>query len=94
MSAAPRFEVVEDTPAPAPSNAAATAGMQMVLLGLKTLSQRLVIALADMFTLLTVASAFWLWLSTPDPNQHQIVSLGMYSVFVLLVNSIVRRRKS
>lgn len=61
-------------------------------LGLTTLSKRMIVALADLFMLATVGSAFWLWWMTPDPNPYQITSLTIYGVFVLTANWIVRRK--
>jgi hypothetical protein len=63
-----------------------------IVLALTALSQRFITALANLFTLLTVASAFWIWYVTPDPNVFQLVKLGLYGVFVLGANWIVRRR--
>lgn len=96
--AAPRFEVVEETdPLSAderraggsPAEGGATA---VIFLALKALSQRALIALESLFTLITVGSAFWLWMSIPEPNVHQLVGLGMYAAFVLAANVIVRPR--
>ena len=69
---------------------AAVAG---VMLALKALSQRALIAAADMFCLVTVGSAFWLWTTIPDPNPHQLTGLGMYATFVLAANLIVRKKR-
>lgn len=66
--------------------------IQMMTMALGALSQRAVIALAACFTLLTVGSAFWLWMSIPDPNTNQIISLSIYAVLVLAINVIVRRK--
>jgi len=66
---------------------------QLFALALKSLSQRALVALASLFTLLTVGSMFWLWLSTPDPDMNQLLSLGMYGLFVLAVNVVVLRRR-
>ncbi len=89
----PGFEVVggtetEQKAAPADNGAA----IRLVMLALASLSQRAVIALADLFTLFTVSSAFWLWNSIPEPNDRQIVSLAIYGLFVLAINWIVRRK--
>lgn len=67
------------------------AGFEMLRMGLKALSQRSLIALSSLFTLLTVGSAFWLFMSIRDPNTMQLVEMGMYSGFVLAANVIVRR---
>jgi hypothetical protein len=66
-------------------------GFEALMLGLKALSQRTLDALSRLFTLLTVASAFWLWMTMPHPDVFQLVSLGGYAAFVLAVNVIVRR---
>ena len=95
----PGFEVVggtetEDRPVPtqpAPDNGVAIA---MLTVALKALSQRALVAAADLFTLLTVASAFWLWSSIPVPNDRQIIALTIYALFVLAANWIVRGKRS
>lgn len=63
----------------------------VVLLALSTLSQKAVVSLAALFTLATVASAFILWYVTPEPNVYQLIKLGLYGLFVLGANWIVRR---
>jgi len=80
-----------EPPVPAAASSAESAGMHMLYLGLKALSQRALIALSATFTLLTVASAFWLFLSIHDPNVMQLIEMGLYSAFVLAANLIVRR---
>lgn len=62
------------------------------MLALKALSQRFVVALLDLFCLVTVTGAWWLWHSIPDPNVNQIVSLSIFALFVLAANVIVRRK--
>ena len=83
MSTKPQFEVVPDEPTPP--------GTNLLLLALRSLSQRAVIALADLFTLVTVLSAWVLWYGKPDPNGYQIVSLSIYALFILAVNVVIRR---
>jgi hypothetical protein len=89
--AARQFEVVSDeTPAvEKPDNSFAT---RALMLGLQALSQRAIAAIADLFMLATVGSAFWLWYLTPKPDLFQIASLTIYALFVLAANFIVRRR--
>jgi hypothetical protein len=70
----------------------ADAGMAMLMMGLGALSKRALIALASMFSLLTAGSAFWLWFLTPKPDIYQIVSLTIYSIFILALNFLVRTR--
>lgn len=78
---------------PAAPSTAAAAGGSMLMLGLSALAQRTVIALANLFCLLTVGSVFWLFMSVmPAPTVLQLVGLGMYAVFIGVSNVIVRRR--
>lgn len=80
------------TPLPARQPIGEKLGLDALALGLSALSKRVLVAIADLFMLATVASAFWLWWMTPDPNPFQIVSLTIYGVFVLTANWIVRRK--
>lgn len=82
-----QFVLEKDDPAPESSRAES-----MMLFALKGLSQRAIAAVKDLFTLLSVASAFWLFLSIPDPNNYQLAELLLYALFVLAANWIVRRR--
>jgi hypothetical protein len=87
--AAPKFEIVpEDEPTREEHSAAAS----ILLLSLKTLSQRAIAALASLFFLATVASCWYLWYLTPDPSVLQITSLSIYAAFVLAANWLVRRK--
>jgi hypothetical protein len=63
-----------------------------LLFSLQALSKRTLIALSNLFCLLTVGSVFVLFYSiVPSPNAFQIVSATIYAVFVLAANAIVRR---
>lgn len=89
-----RFEPVEvpdETPDPALARAANAAAVSALTLGLKTLSQRAIAATKDIFTLLSVGSVFWLWMSVADPVALQIVSHSIYAAVILAANIIVRR---
>ena len=93
--AQPQFEVVEDDPPEqTKSDDGGQAAIDILLLLLKPLSQKTIIALGNLFSLLTVASVFWLCLSIipHDPSIQQLVGLGGYAVFVVAVNLIVRRK--
>jgi len=98
MSGAKRgFAVIgeQDAPEPpAPDHAALTKlNTEMLLLSLKTLSQRALTAITNLFTLGLVASAWLLWNRIlPDPSALQLIGVGGYAVFVLLIE-IVRRKK-
>jgi len=90
MAPAPKFEVVdEDTPEPEQHSVAT----ELLALSLKALSQRALVALESLFTLVTVILVFWAGMSTPDPNTHQIVMFSIFATFVLAANVIVRRMK-
>jgi hypothetical protein len=89
----PGFEVIGGTesnqPAQPDPNAVALA---LITLGIKTLSQRALTAATDLFTLITCAGAFYLWMVTPNPDDKQIISLSIYALFTLAANFIVRRK--
>ena len=98
MSGQPSFQVVAERPAPVAKTEKADDANQIValitqLLSITALSQRAAVALAKLFTLLTVGSAFVLWYNVPDPTVTQIVSLAIYAVFVLAINAILLWRK-
>jgi len=64
----------------------------MLTIGLKALSQRALTAATDLFSLLTIASCFYLWFLTPKPDVYQITSLTLYGILILAINWIVRRK--
>ena len=69
------------------------AATKMLMMAISALSQRFVVALSNLFTLVTVASAFYLWvLALPTMTWNQIIGLTIYSGFVLLVNIYGRRK--
>ena len=51
--------------------------IRMLTLALAALSQRALVAATDLFTLITVASAFWLWSTIPQPNDRQIIGRAL-----------------
>jgi hypothetical protein len=93
MADAPRraaFEVIDtdDDPVAAPPKR----DTGLLLLALKTLSQRALAAIADLFTLATVGLAFWLFFAIKDaPNVLQLCLAAMCALFMLAINWIVRR---
>ena len=91
--AQPKWEVVQDEPDPAREQTAAQpgVGLDLLLIGLKTVSQRALAAIAQLFTLVTMAGTWWLWYKIPDPNPNQIVSLSIFAAFVLAANWLVRK---
>jgi hypothetical protein len=98
MAADSRLQVVgeETAPDPFPVTEKKPLGSKIatdaIALALTALSQRAVIALANLFVLLATSSVFVLWYVTPDPNVYQLVKLLMYGLFVLGISWIVRRR--
>lgn len=63
------------------------AATAMLMTGIRALSQKFVVAVAHFFTLMTVASAFYLWaIALPNITTQQIIALSIYSVFILGVN--------
>lgn len=78
-----------DTAAPSQAQKVAT---DMLMLALSALSQRFTVALANLFTLVTVASAFYLWvLALDNITTTQIVGLTIYSLFILAVNIYAKK---
>lgn len=98
MAAEP-FRVITDDaieeqapPQSALDKAAERIGIEALMLGLGALSKRTLVALSNLFTLLTVASAFALWWRVlPEPSVYQLAGLTIYAVFLLIVNWLVRR---
>ena len=102
MAPNPRFEVVEEPDSsPERSSKAETSHTETVafaglMLALKALSQRAVVALEACFTLVTVLLVWALWWRIIDePTTNQIAALTLFAAFVLLANVLVlfRRRK-
>ncbi len=89
-----RFEVVgDDEPdqSSPPRNDAAT---NLMLMALGALSKRAIIALESLFTLITAGFVFWATLGVlPEPTTHQLIGLGIFSVFVLIANWLVLNRR-
>lgn len=92
-----QFELVQEEE-PATASQASTspaeqgnAGLDILLLSLQALSKRAIVALSNLFCLLTVFSVFVLFYNIPKPDTYQIVALTIYAVFVLAANAIVRR---
>lgn len=66
---------------------------QLLMMTLRTLPSRILIALADLTELAMIASAFVLWLLTiADPTPLQLSAVGGYAVFIVLILAVRRRR--
>ena len=69
-----------------PPGKAQSAFAQLLALSLKSLSQRAVVALSSLVDLALISSAFVLWLNVmQQPSVLQLVGIGMYAVFMLVV---------
>jgi hypothetical protein len=99
VEASPLFKTlaIEPDPPTAPQSQAAAnqqaVAIKMIQIALSAIWQQFIIALSHLFTLASGASCFVLWLLTPDPNQHQLISMGMYAAFVLVANVLVLRSR-
>jgi hypothetical protein len=87
-----KLEPVPETEPAEGGQARSDAGMAMLMMGLKALSQRALAGLSSLFALFAVGSAFWLWFLTPKPDVYQIVSLTIYALFVLVATYLVKIR--
>jgi hypothetical protein len=97
--ALPRFEIIDENEAPQarpqPSQTQGQdAAFNALMLALKTLSQKTLIALSRLTSLAMVASVFWLFMSIPDPHTTQLIWGGMYAVFILALQFFMVRRNS
>lgn len=86
-----QFEVVPDEPEHHPPEREA-AGTGLLLLALKALSQRAVAAIATLYSVLMVFSAWYLFLVTlPSPDMYQLIGLSLYGLLLVAVHLIVRK---
>lgn len=77
--------------APSVQNAATS----ILLLSLRALSQRTIVALGNLFVLLTAASAWLLWRDTlPQPSIPQLVGLALYGALILALDYLVLQRRA
>lgn len=86
-------EVPQVKPQPRPENQVQghDAAFSALMLALKTLSQKTLIALSRLTSLAMVGSAFWLFMSIPNPSTNQIIWGGMYGTFILATLFLMRR---
>ncbi len=97
--AAPRFEIIDEQdiseirPQPRPSQTTGQdAAFSAMMLALKTMSQKTVIALSRLESLAMVGSVFWLFMSIPNPSNTQIIWGGIYASFILVLTFFRMRR--
>ena len=80
-------------PPPRPQQSVEQAATNMLMLALKALSQRAVVGVGHLFVVFSVASAWWLWMTTlPQPTTQQLVGLGLYGLLILSLNYLVLAR--
>lgn len=90
---AAREPAPQPQPPPQPNPAMQNAATTMLLLSLRALSQRTIVALGNLFVLLTAASAWLLWRDTlPQPSVPQLVGLALYGALILALDYLVLRR--
>ena len=98
-----KFQIIEDVPVDTAAVAAAeaklaearrlqTAATQTMMLALKTIAQKLIIAISNLFSAAALGLAWLLWRQTlPDPSSNQLIGLGVFAVFILALEYIRRR---
>lgn len=92
----PGFKLIgqEDEPAAAtaPAKPSDDIPSRVIVFALQTLAKRTLVAISNLFSLLLAGSAFALWWSVlPQPTILQLVGLGLYAAFVLVLDFARRR---
>ena len=66
--------------------------LKLLLLSLKALSQRALVAFSSLFTFAAVGSAWWLFNESlpTNPSPNQLIGLGLYGAFVLAIHWVRR----
>lgn len=81
---APQAQAAPTQVQPPRPNPAANQALALLLLAVKTISQRALIAATNAVTLIGLASAFWLWLAAlPNPSPNQLIALGLYGLLLI-----------
>lgn len=79
--------------APATDQQQANASLALLLLALKTLGQRTIVALAALRGLILAGAVFGLALKIEEnPTTDKLVGLGIFAGFVLLLELMARRK--
>ncbi len=84
----PGFQVEDNvTELPKPDRSA-----QLLMVALRALSQRALIALAALSSVILAGSVFALyWEVLPNPSINQLVGLGMYACFILALHVVGKK---
>ena len=100
MAGNPTLRVLAETEVPEPNQAGnepegkSDFATSVLLTALTALSKRTVVALSNLFSLLTIASAFTLWyIVLPNPSIPQLVGLGLYGLFILAMHFAIRVKR-
>lgn len=76
---------------PAPDRRQQQAG-RLLGIALMALSERAVVAVASLFSLMLAGSVWWLAMSiSTSPSNPQLLSLGLYGAFVLALHVVKRK---
>lgn len=79
-------------PAPPKAPPEDSLAMNILLLSLKTLSQKTLIAFGNLFTIFATLSVFCLYYTTlPNPSANQLIGLAFYALFILALHLIRSR---
>ncbi len=90
-------EIPQDELPPPPKTATEAPAVErhateMLMIALSALSKRFVVAVENLFTLLTAASVFWIWHDVlQEPDILRLIGAGAYSIFILALNRWGRR---
>lgn len=85
-------EVVPHPAAAAQTAKKESAAFDVLMLSLKALSQKTVVALSTCFTGAALLSAWFLWYQVlPSPTPTQLIGVAGYAVFILALEWIRRR---
>lgn len=93
----PRFIAIEDTPAPAPTEAEreeVAAAQKWLYLAFRALSLRAATAVTNLFSLILVCLvAVLLARILDDPTPNRLAGVGGFAVFCLAIDVVRRRAK-
>jgi len=89
-----RLREIQADPAPQADSQQPNVGMQLLLLALKTLSQRTVVAIAALRGMVLAGAVFWLSMVVVEsPSVLKLVGLGIFAAFVLLAEMMVSKKR-